>query len=388
MNLEELKNKTILLFGKSRAFSSDEFKAQMKFHKISVVKEFSSEVIFIIDGKMMTPDEQNASDKLYEEKKYKFIPIDLLERELARFIDADTLLMSLKLSRDKDRLKDFLTNSMINDKLYFRLLKMYSWNGEDFFDNDNNRDVSASFISRFYENIERNHNVQYATTGFIHLVAQAKNSRLLKEISALKPLDFHPKIKMAIAMSIYCDETMQIEFFKSSDERILEALSFNKKLHSSLVKEFLKDEAFSNNMAQTIELSDELFDMLQKYPLSLAKNESLSFEMQERLLASDDKELKFALALNNNLDERIIKILLKHDNEQMKMAIYENSSTPVGVLEDAYKNPQNHLALAKNENTPIEILYQLQLDSRYERYVKTNASFGKYIQIENIGWDV
>ena len=386
MNLKELKNKTILLFGKSRAFSSDEFLAQMKYHKIRVTKEYTDEVVLIIDGKMMTPYEQNANDKLYEEKKCSFISIDALEKELASSIDADTLLMSLKLSRDKDRLKDFLTNSMLSDELFFRLLKMYSWSGEDFFDNDDNRDVSASFISRFYENIERNHNVQYATTGFIHLVAQTKDTELLKAITALKPLGFHPKIKMAIAMSIYCDETMQTKFFKSADKNILEALSFNKKLSSNLVKEFLNDEIYSNNMAKTIELSEESFVTLQNYPLSLAQNESLSFQMQEKLLASKDEKINLALAFNNNLDEKIIKTLLEYNNEKIKTAIYENSSTPVSILEEAYKDSKNHLALAKNENTPIDILYQLQLDSRYERYVKSNAGFGKHIQSENIGW--
>jgi len=386
MHLEKLRDKTLLLFGKSRAFSSDEFLAQMRFHKISVTKEHSDKVTFIVDGKMMTPYEQNSSDKLYEEKKYTFIAIDVLEKELASAIDAQTLLMSLKLSRNKERLKDFLTNSMITDELFFRLLKMYSWSGEDFFENDDNRDVSASLISRFYENIERNHNVQYATTGFIHLVAQTNNTQLLKEIASLNPLEYHPKIKMAIAMSIYSDENMQNKFFHSGDKNLLEALSFNKKLSLNLVKEFLKDEILSNNIAETIILDDVLFKVLQNHQLSLAKNESLNFEMQEMLLASKDKHLNLALALNNNLDERTIQILLKYNIQEIKTAIFENNATPVEILQEAYKDSQNHLALAKNENTPVDILYQLHLDAKYERYVKNNAGFGRHIQTENIGW--
>ena len=56
------------------------------------------------------------------------------------------------------------------------------------------------------------------------------------------------------------------------------------------------------------------------------------------------------------------------------------------ILNAAYEDSKNHMALAKNESTPIELLYQLQLDSRYERAVKTNAGFGKHIQTQNIGW--
>ncbi|MBU4110207.1 hypothetical protein KJ988_04330, partial [bacterium] len=120
MNLKELENKTILLFGKSRAFSSEEFESQMRHHKITVLKEYSDEVVLSIDGRMMTPYEQNASDDLYENKNIKSISIDELERALAKEIDADVLLMSLKLSHDKERLKAFIKNTMISDELFFR----------------------------------------------------------------------------------------------------------------------------------------------------------------------------------------------------------------------------------------------------------------------------
>ena len=386
MNLKELQNRSILLFGKSRSFSPDEFLSQMKFHKISVVREYSDEVALMVDGRMMSPYEQNLSDELYEKKVAPSVSIDILEKELVESIDKDTLLMSLKLSHDKDRLKSFIQNRMIDDKLFFRLVKMYSWSDEDFFENDDNRDVSAAYILRFYENIERNHNVQFATTGFIHLVSQTKNTQLLKEISSLKPLQFHPKIKAAIAMSIYCDADMQNRFFKSQEEKILEALSFNQNLNTTLIKEFLEDENLGSNVARSVVLDDELFELLKYYPKSLALNESLTKDMQENLLALGDTNINYALALNDNLDEKMIHALLALNSEEIELAIYENNSTPVGILNAAYEDEKNHMALAKNESTPIEILYQLQLDSRYERAVKTNAGFGKHIQTENIGW--
>ena len=386
MNLKELQNKSILLFGKSRSFSYDEFLSQMKFHKIRVVREFDENVALMVDGRMMSPYEQNLSDELYEKKAAPSVSIDILEKELVEKIDKDTLLMSLKLSHDRERLKSFIQNRMIDDELFFRLLKMYSWGDEDFFENDDNRDISAAFILRFYENIERNHNVQFATTGFIHLVSQTKNSQLLKEISTLKPLQFHPKIKAAIAMSIYCDEDMQNRFFKSKDEKILEALSFNKNLSVLLVNEFLEDENLGSNVARSVKLSDELFELLKRYATSLALNESLTTDMQERLLMLNDKDINYALALNDNLDEKMIHTLLALKIDEIELAIYENSATPVEILNTAYQDEKNHMALAKNESTPTEILYQLQLDSRYERAVKTNAGFGKHIETENIGW--
>jgi len=388
MNLHDLKNKTILLFGKPRAFSQVEFDEQMSFLQIEVVAEFSDKITLIVDGRMMTPYEQNLSDKLYEEKKAPAMSIDTLEKELVANIDEETLLMSLKLSHDKERLKSFIQNSMITNKLFFRLIKMYDWNGEDFFENDDNRDVSAAFIGRFYENIERNHNVQYATTGFIHLVAQAKESVLLEAIADLEPLSLHPKIKTAIAMSSFCDAKMQKRFVKKGGENILKALSLNKHLTRDLVDEFLKDEDLALNIVSNISLDETLFSLfIHKYK-EVAHNETLLVSMQERLLALQDNTINIFLASNISIDVSIVNLLLAHENEELRVVLYENSTTPQKVLQEAYKNPLYHEALAKNENTPVEILYQLQLDSRYERFVKTNAGFGKHIQSENIGWMV
>jgi hypothetical protein len=386
MNLKDLKNRTLLLFGKSRAFNDSEFNSQMKYHNIDITKELTSDISIVIEGRMMTPYEQNSSEALYKEGVVSFISIDELEGELAKSIDEDTLLMSLKLSHDKERLKSFLLNSKVSDKLFFRLLKMYSFSKEDFFENDDNRDVSAAFISRFYENIERNHNIEFSTSGFIQLVAQTQSCELLKEISLLEPLKFHPKINMAIAMSPYCDESMQKRFFKSADESILEALSLNKRLKRDLVVKFLEDENLALNIARNLILDDDLFELLKKYKIGLALNETLTLAMQKELLSLEIQEINYALALNNSLKEEIVEKLLKLENPEIQEAIYENASTPLHVLKTAYENEQNYLALAKNESTPIEILYQLQLDARYERYVKSNAGFGKHIQTQNIGW--
>ena len=384
MNLETI-NK-ILLFGKSRAFSEDEFQAQLKHHKIEIMSEYSDTISLVVDGRMMTPYEQIQSDTLYEEKSISAVSIDLLEKELAACMDENTLLMSLKLSHDKARLKSFIENSMIQDALFFKLIKMYKWSGEDFFENDDNRDVSAAFISRFYENIERNHNVQYATTGFIHLVKQAKNSELLNAISLLEPMQLHPKIEAAIAMNIHCSETLQKRYHKRKDKRIDEALSFNKNLCSSLIEEFVEDEELGSNMAKTLELSEELFNRLSLYPQALALNESLSPIMQEKLFVLENNEVSLCLAQNSLLDSSLLLKLLSLDNTAVKNALYENRAMPVNIIEKAYTDGLYSAQLAKNENTPVEILYQLQLDSRYERYVKTNAAFGKHIQSENIGW--
>ena len=384
MNLKEIE--TILLFGKPRAFSVDEFASQLHSHDIELLREYSEDVSLVVDGRMMTPKEQNLSEELYESKGVQTLNIEVLESALAQEIDADVLLMSLKLSHDKERLKSFIQNSKINDQLFFKLMQMYDWQNEDFFENDDNRDVSAAFIARFYENIERNHNVQYATTGFIHLVAQSQNAELLEVISSLKPLQFHPKIKKAIAMSPFVSVKLQNKFYRVGDPSIKEALSHNKNLDKKLALELFKEEDFACIVTKNKELDDALFEHFIERPSCLASNNSLTLLMQEKLLALSLASVDEALALNDAVDRKTVEVLLAKKSEDLNTLLYANSAMPTTLLEKAYSEGNYFASLAKNEATPVEILYQLQLDSRYERAVKTNAGFGKHIQSENIGW--
>ena len=446
MDLKELKDKSILLFGKSRAFGGDEFESQLKFHGIKLVAQMNESVALVVDGRMMTPYEQNRSDALYEQKTdaLEFVSIDALENELAKHIDADTLLMSLKLSRNKERLKSFIQNPIINDELFFKLLKMYSWGGEDFFENDNNRDVSAAIILRFYKNIERNHNAQYATFGFVHIVSHTDDERLLLAISELEPLQKHlaneanytvlasiltnpdiPKtvlnqfvssanvgLKVLIAKREDCSDEMQKKLYDSMDESIHDALSCAKNLSKNLFLKLVSDDKYAKNLAKNLKLDDDSFGiLLKKYSPELAKNSSLTWEMQALLLSGNYEVLR-NLASNQALDKRAVDLLLSKD--EILCELYKNPAVPQEKLEDAYKNSSNHVSLSYNENTPkylllaladssdievlkglaqnqstpIEVLYQLQLNSKVARAVMENRSFGKYIQRENIGWEV
>ena len=388
MNLHTLKDTSVLMLGKSRAFAAQEFATMMQHHAIRVTREIDADISLVVEGRMLTPYEQNSMEALYETQKYTFISIDVLEKALAASLDGDVLLMSLKLSHDTERLKSFIQNSCISDALFFKLLKMYSWGGEDFFENDDNRDVSAAFISRFYENIERNHNVQYATTGFMHLVTQAKNSKLLSAIAALEPMAFHPKIVAAIAMNPHIDVSMQRRLLQRGDAKVVEALSCNPALSEVLIAEFMCDSVLGSNVASRCRLTPELFEQFMAFSVALSANSSLTKAMQEQLLAQNKPEIQYALASNRAIDIGILHALLAENDEQIQQALYANSATPKPLLAAAYAGGKYLEELAKNENTPVEILYQLQLDSRYERAVKTNAAFGKHIQSENIGWMV
>lgn len=439
MNLESLKDKTVLLFGQSRAFSAEEFEAQLKVHAIELVREFRDDVTLIIDGKMMTPYEEIESERIYELKDYKFTTIDTFESKLAELLDEDTLLMSLKLSGDKGRLKAFLQNSMTTNDLFLKLLKMYNWADLDFFESDDNRDVSAALIRRYYKNIEQNHNVEYASLGILHLVSQTNSSELITTISSLPPMKFNENIKAMIATHLNTDISILESFIKDTssyiktliamrkdlsnklqetlnslnDESVNEALSYNTNLSKSIVLKLKSESKYAKNIAEHIKLDDELFELFKvEYAESLAKNNTLTYEMQDSLYRVDDKSVTLSLASNDKLNENLISELLIQGIEDINIAIYENTATPEEDLIKAYDNKLNHLALSHNENTPryilkllaesgdtrvllglaanpntpIDILYQLQLDASLSKVVKTNKTFLENIKTENIGW--
>jgi len=413
MNLDSYRDKTILLLGKPRAFSQEEFDAQLASQHIGITKELTDEVDTILEGRMMTPYEQNLSEELYEKGGFSFLDIDAFEEALAKNIDDNVLLMSLKLSNDKERLKSFLQNSTISDELFFKLLEMYKWGGEDFFENDDNRDVTAALIGRFYENIERNHNVQYATTGLIHLVSQTHNPQLLEAISKLEPLNFHPKIKLLLAQHPQTPKKVLKKLLREGDVTVLEAMSSNASLDKTIAKELIAmGEPYVRQIAQNIALDSELFEELQVWSDDLAHNSSLDEAMQRALLKSKSQRVLHGLAENEALtssvieemlaeaDDALAALLFKNSamaeqklreayaNKKLHLSLAQNSTTPADILEALYSEGDEAIlaALAANEATPVEILYQLQLDSRFERAVRTNAAFGKHIQSENIGW--
>lgn len=449
MNLKSLNNKTIFLLGKSRAFDKDEFTSQLNLHNISLLQEVVDNMpplAFIVEGRMITPYEQIISDDFYAKKLAQFVSIDVIEKLLAENINEDSLLMGLKLSRDKERLLAFLKNSALKDSFFLRLLKLYNFNGEDFFENDENRDVSAALIERFYKNIERNHNVQYATLGLMHLVGQSESLELLETLFLLEPLQKtlhsqekntnhsillslikHPKasenilektvakgnieLQREVALREDISAKLQEQLYKTNNPLILEALAYNPNLDKKLLELFIKDENHIRIIVTCHRLSDEIFELFySKNKEDLANNIYLNKEMQNKLYNTKDKNILEALAKNENLDSELLEQMFT-DKKLLKY-LYTNPKIPKEKLFEALKDKEWHKALAKNPNspkellselsssddalvltalaknikTPIECLYQLHLDSRFERLVKENPSFGIHIQTNNIGW--
>jgi len=449
MNLDMLKNKTILLLGKTRALDKNEFVSQLKQHNITCVDAYVDEVVCVVEGRMLNPVEQEEMERLYKENAAYFMMLSDLERDLCEQIDPDKLHMSLKLSGDEERLLSFLQNNFITDELFLRLISLYDWKGENFFENDDNRDTTAALIKRFYKDIEKNHNVQYATTGLLHLIIQTDNKELLETISNLEPIKkalreeqiengtfkilqaiaLHPQtsapvikmfikyaplqIKAQIATRNDLGEKFQTHLHQEKSILINEYLAKNSTLDHRLAKEMIGGSEFTEDISLFIELDEDIFELLlEKYADLLAQNPSLSPKMIEKLFGLGERKILLALATNEALKEDDYERLYTMQDKEINHALALNAKVSVVMLQKLYEKGLSHVALAgntstpkeilsklssqedeevltalsKNTSTPVEVLCQLQLDKRYDRYVKENNSFGKYIQSDNIGW--
>ncbi len=437
MNIADFKDTNIFLLGKNRAFSKDEFNSMLSRFNIKVLDSFDDSVSLIVEGALMSPYDELKSDELYEKHSKKFTKIDVIERALAAAIDPSTLIMSLKLSRNKDRLKSFLQNRAISDELFYKLIYMYEWGDDDFFENDSNRDVSAALIGRFYKNIEQNHNVEYATTGLLHLLSQSGDAKLIELIYSLKPTKKASNISLLNIIALHPKTPKEVlaNLVKATNEHILEkiaarddlsealqkellgatalVLSQNKNLSNPVIKELLKNRVFAKNMAKNLLLDDERFELFfDDFNIELSLNDSLTYAMQRRLFGLNKKDVNIALSQNKNLDTSILKALATSGEDEILEHLYknpstpkellnsasneaknlnslaQNPSTPTDILQNIYEKNDEQLNkhLAKNPSTPIELLYQFSLDARLDKLVKQNISFANHIKTQDLGW--
>lgn len=416
MNYDELHGKSILLLGKPRALNFEEFETLLKLHDITLSLKYDENVVLVIEGKLMNPLEQDESTRLYELGVVPIVAIEGVEQWLCGSIEPNRLLMSLKLSRDQERLVDFIQNRYISDELFFKLLKLYDWQGEGLFDNDTNRDVTAALISRFYKDIERNHNVQYAMSGLAHLIQKYGTTQLIDAISELSPIAkefkqpndrtlagvldamaLHPQTSEKLLLQLMGERSellarrvplaLEAELLALENETIDQLLACNESLSEQGADTL--ETKHPEFIAQSFPLDEERFDRLvSDYAVNLGSNTTLSVSMQETLMELDAVGVNTALASNASIDPHLLAKL--YESGRYNAQIASNTTVTPQQCEALWisNDPAVLNALAANTSTPVEILYQLALDSRYERSVKTNAAFGKHIQTHNIGWQV
>ena len=430
MHLRNFKKKKIALFGKPRAFTFEELHTILKRYEIELISGYVNDAALIIEGALMPTPLQLKAEEMYEKEDVSFISIDEFEKAAAKAIEPKKVLMHLKLAANQEKIIAYLQNDYIDDALFLEVLKLYRFEGDNFFENDTNRDITAALIRRFYKEYEKNHNIQYSYIGLLGVVEQSHDVTLLETVFALEPVQkalqnpgdpnakllelfaLHPassskilttllqsdneELLLTVAQRERLDESLQEMLLQQNDSKIDKVLAGAKELTASSINT-LMERGYGDALAASLQLDKERFELLRIYP-SVALNETLTLDMQKELLKDHSYAKNLAKNPACNLTQELLKlndnsiralVYRHHDIAELDLsyegyeaALAANPTTPKEILQAIFA-ANIHEAndeLAANPATPVDILYQLSFDMRYAQKVKANPAFGKHIK--------
>lgn len=131
-------------------------------------------------------------------------------------------------------------------------------------------------------------------------------------------------------------------------------LSCHKFLCAELVEKL--EIEYGQNIARYHEMDEALFDaLIDRFPLAMASNQTISFAMQRRVYCYTD-DVQQALAENPTIHKDMVLILFETNKPPVKIALAKNPATPVNLLEQMQGDKKFYKALAGNEKTPAELL--------------------------------
>jgi len=439
--------KKVLFLGRLKNFTEDEVKIFLKQYELEFSDTLDEDVAVVIESTMMSPPEEEVSYDVYKQKIPTF-RLDVFEKLYAEKITPNSLLMALKLSNDQERLIRLLKNEAFEKSLYLKLFKLYDWKGEGVHDSDENRDVTTTFVKRFYNpDSFMDPAMIYSAITLTSIIAdsedaevldailtmpeyeikvsrsEVKKPKTLKELVALNP---HASAETLKQLSNFKDQTidyflvqndmlakeLQEKIYARASEDIMIMLAQNENLSEELFEKLL---AHSGDIAQNLlvyqKMSKERYEKAKNSPEAevIGENEEIA-EILEELLKSDNVMLQRRLASNTTVGseslekiyagfgEKVIADLCSNPNlstimieEFVKLGKYDetlaaNPSTPTEIL-IGYFNQEDkalNLALASNEALPLAYLQQLQLDTTLMNTLANNKTFTKNI-LNNLG---
>ena len=358
MNIEEViannQGGTVLFLGRITNFTEEELTNFLEAQGMKYANKYrGQEVALTVLSTMMTPLEDDVSYTLYDAK----IPearLEEFEVYYTKHIKPNTLMMSLKLSNDQERLKRQLKNESFSDEVYLKLFKMYDWGSDGVYDNDNNRDMTITFVQSFYNpNGFRDPAMVYSPITLSNIARDANKPEIINamlsmpnhEIKQSRKEDMRPKnLREIVALN---------EHISSEDIRYL--LSFN----DERINTFLA----SNNAIGLKEQEHILATANEATKLMLTQNDSLDDKIFKELLVDNDAIIKSLLTFQQITKERLEAILEANLSEEFLAHLGENQSIEEVAEELLFINRLLDYKLASNRAIKRELLEKL-----YERY--------------------
>ena len=391
-------NTTILFLGKFTRLNQKELKKFVEKKGFKFATEYKEDnIAFVVLSSLLNPYEEELSYTLYD-KNIPEVKLEEFESYYISTLKPNSLLMSLKLSNNQDRLISFLKSKALSYELYLKLLKLYNWNNEGLFDSDLNRDVTLSFIERFFkkENYYNHTDIAHSPTTILDIALNSTNSDVLEALLTMpnltinlrgqepwKPKDLkefvatnkhinshtkkyllslnNKRIFRIIALNSALNANEQEFIYEKLDSGGKINLSINKNLDNKIFKRLLKEDI---EVVQTLLLSqkiseDKLSLIEPKYLPILCQNPNIK-NIKNKLLFKS-KELDYIIASNSVLDGNETKMLYKKYGLDIALPLSQNPNTPSSLLEEFYKLNDFKItkAIASNPNTPEYIIDEL-----------------------------
>ncbi len=393
----------ILFLGRVKNFTEIEIRNFLEEHGMKYANKYKGQkVTLVVLSSMLTPLEEQTSYDLYD---MGVADISLIEFEkyFTTHIKSNSLIISLKLSNDQNRIKRLLQNEAFSDEIYLKLFRLYNWGGDGIHENNDNRDITISFVKRFYKpDGFRDPAMIYAPTTVMNIAQESKNSTLLNtmlnmpnhQIKVSQREEKRPKnireliafnenisqesikrllsfnnidINYFLASNSALTPIQQEHIFNKSDNNIQMMLAHNNNLSKDLFKKLLSK---NDNIVKTL-LTFQNIDM-DKLEIILSKKlkfNTLSYignnlnikKIVETLLGLKIKELDFKLASNISVKEKYLKELYNRYKNEIAIELSKNPTLSKDMIEKFYKIKDIKIieALAINISTPTKILNEL-----------------------------
>jgi len=358
MNIEETikenQGGTVLFLGRVPNFTAEELTSFLEAQGMHYADKYGGqEVALVVLSTMLTPLEEEYSYVLYDAKVPE-VSLTQFEAFYTTHIKPNTLMMSLKLSNDQTRLKRLLNNRSFSDEVYLKLFKMYDWGEEGVYDNDENRNVTISFVERFFRpDSFRDPAMIYSPITLSTIARDAQSSEILDamltmpnhEIKQSRKEDFRPKdLREIIALNA-----------NISQENIRYLLSFNE----NRIKSFL-----AANNAIGVEAQGLIFNNAERLTKRmLTQNDSLDETLFSELLKSDKEIVQSLLTFQKMTKSRLKSVLEANLKEEILAFLGENQQITEVVEELIGMNKLLDQKLASNP-----LLTGEQLTVLHEKY--------------------
>ena len=435
--------KAILFLGRFHSLSEEEITLFLEKFDIRYTTTLDDDVAMVFESTILSPLEEEIATEAYR-KGLHIYNSEQLDKLYADQLNSDSILMSLKLSNNQERLARLLHNRYLSDALFIKLFAMYDWGGEGMFDNSENMKIATLFAKRFFSKNRFDSATYHSPISVFEVAILTDNPDLLEVMYDLPEIEVKQSrsgakrpttTRQAIAVNPHTNQKTLTRLFRRNDPDIDYFLARNPatphKMQEALFAR-ANDET-KEALAHNENLSPALFAKLAHYPdlwltqkitgkhlvhlphpipSEIGANENLDQEVVDFLLENGDlavlenlaqnpllnttqieklytekvPRLHPFLAANPNTPETILHKLFERNDHEIDRYLALNPAAPETILEQLFARDDFEIncSLALNESLPVSWLQQLQIDARLLPYLKENRTFTENI-LHNLG---